>query len=205
MLLPKPSNAVERCVGEWLRDVDGSDLYFPPCSDVTGYSGFYTEEEIHGSGWQIGYTVKHDLAQGKRELAETIAKAPAAYCNYSMLMQKDYEDSLDNFGSVMAQNMGKGWNFDANGDVFKLFVGKYVTQARWAPHYAKSLGTDRARALERYRAVQRGRGVEHAGADDPQPGGAQRGARRRRHLLEPGGQVSLGPRVRFHLHLLAAQ
>ncbi len=88
-------------------------------------------------------------------MAETIAKAPAAYCNYSMLMQKDYEVSLDKFGSVMANNMGKGWNFDANEDVFKLFVGKDVTQARWAPHYDKSpcLGTFTATARERSSAT----------------------------------------------------
>lgn len=155
MLLQKPSNAVERCVGEWLRDFDGTDLYFPPCSDVADYPGFYTNEEIHGSGWQIGYTVKHDLAQGKSELAETIAKAPAAYCNYSMLMQKDYEASLDKFGSVMANNMGKGWNFDANNDVFKIYVGGDVTQATWAPDYAKSpcLGTFTATARERSSAT----------------------------------------------------
>jgi hypothetical protein len=155
ILLQKPSNAVESCVGEWFRDVDGTDLYFPPCSDVADYPGFYTEEEIHGSGWQIGYTVKHDLAQGKRELAETIAKAPAAYCNYSMLMQKDYEASLDKFGSVMANNMVKGWNFDTNDDFFKLYVGGDVTRARWAPDYAKSpcLGTFTATARERSSAT----------------------------------------------------
>lgn len=155
MLLQKPSNAVERCVGEWLRDFDGTDLYFPPCSDVADYPGFYTNEEIHGSGWQIGYTVKHDLAQGKRELAETIAKAPAAYCNYSMLMQKDYEASLDKFGSVMANNMGKGWNFDAKHEVFKLYVGGDVTRATWAPYYDRSpcLGTFTATARERSSAT----------------------------------------------------
>jgi hypothetical protein len=154
MLLQKPSNAVEKCVGQWIKDVDGSDLYFPPCSDVADYSGFYTEEEIHGSGWQIGYVVKHDLAQGKRELAETIAKAPAAYCNYSMLMQKDYEASLDKFGSVMANNMGKGWNFEYK-DVFKLFVGEDVTRAWWAPYYDIStcLGTFTATARERSSAT----------------------------------------------------
>jgi hypothetical protein len=155
MLLQKPSNAVEKCVGQWIKDVDGSDLYFPPCSDVADYSGFYTEEEIHGSGWQIGYVVKHDLAPGKRELAETIAKAPAAYCNYSMLMQEDYEASLDKFGSVMANNMGKGWNFEADTDVFKVFVGGDVTRAWWAPNYAKSpsLGTFTATARERSSAT----------------------------------------------------
>lgn len=154
MLLQKPSNAVEKCVGQWIKDVDGSDLYFPPCSDVADYSGFYTEEEIHGSGWQIGYVVKHDLAPGKRELAETIAKAPAAYCNYSMLMQEDYEASLDKFGSVMANNMGKGWNFEDK-DVFKVFVGGDVTRAWWAPNYAKSpsLGTFTATARERSSAT----------------------------------------------------
>jgi len=155
MLLQKPSNAVEKCVGQWIKDVDGSDLYFPLCSDVADYSGFYTEEEIHGSGWQIGYVVKHDLAPGKRELAETIAKAPAAYCNYCMLMQEDYEASLDKFGSVMANNMGKGWNFEAYTDVFKVFVGNDVTQARWAPNYARSpsLGTFTATARERSSAT----------------------------------------------------
>ena len=34
LLLQKPSNAVEKCVGQWIKDVDGGDLYFPPCSDV---------------------------------------------------------------------------------------------------------------------------------------------------------------------------
>jgi hypothetical protein len=152
MLLQKPSNAVEKCVGQWIKDVDGSDLYFPPCSDVADYSGFYTEEEIHGSGWQIGYVVKHDLAPGKRELAETIAKAPAAYCNYCMLTQNDYEASLSQFGKVMANNMGKGWNFEDK-DVFKVFVGGDVTRARW--DYAKSpcLGTFTATARERSSAT----------------------------------------------------
>lgn len=155
MLLQKPSNAVERCVGQWIKDVDGSDLYFPPCSDVAGYSGFYTNEEIHGSGWQIGYFVKHDLAPGKRELAEIIANAPAAYCNYSMLMQKDYEASRHKFGSVMVKNMGKGWNFDAKHDFFKLYVGGDVTRATWAPYYDRSpcLGTFTATARERSSAT----------------------------------------------------
>jgi hypothetical protein len=153
MLLQKPSNAVERCVGEWFRDVDGSDLYFPPCSDVADYSGFHTEEEIHGSGWQIGYVVKHDLAPGKRELAETIAKAPAAYCNYCMLMQEDYEASLSQFGKVMANNMGKGWNFEADTDVFKVFVGGDVTLAKWDYRVSPCLGTFTATARERSSAT----------------------------------------------------
>lgn len=147
-LQQKPSNTVERCVGEWLRDDDCTNFYFPAGDDVGKYSGFYTEEEIIGSGWQIGYVVKEDLSQGKRELAEAIAKAPAAYCNYVMLIEADYKAALPQFGSVMANNMGRGWNFDARKQVFKIYVGSNVSDAKWDYENSPCLGTFTGTARE---------------------------------------------------------
>lgn len=153
VLRQKPSNAVERCVGEWLRDDDGTDFYFPAGDDVGKYSGFYTEEEIDGSGWQIGYVVKKDLSPGKRELAEAIAKAPAAYCNYVMLIEADYMDALPQFGSVMANNMGRGWNFNPQEEVFKMYVGKDVPNATWDYATSPRLGTFTATPRKRSSAT----------------------------------------------------
>lgn len=147
-LRQKPSNAVERCVGEWLRDDDCTNFYFPAGDDVGKYSGFYTEDEILGSGWQIGYVVKKDLPQGKQELAEAIANAPAAYCNYVMLIEADYMAALPQFGSVMANNMRRGWNFKAKEEVFKMYVGSNVSDAKWDYENSPCLGAFTGTARE---------------------------------------------------------
>ncbi len=150
----KKSNAAEHCVGEWLTDdVENTDSFFPSWSDVADSAGFWTDVELCGGGWQIVYAVKDDLASEDRKLAETIAKAPAAHYNYSMLLQEDYKRSLHEFGSVMAKNMGKGLNFKAHEEFFKLYVGGDVTRARWDYTESPCLGTFTATASERSSAT----------------------------------------------------
>jgi len=154
-LLDKPAKDVGKSVGNWFKEPDGTNWYFPASFNVGEFPGFYTEVDIHGSGWQIGYIVKKNLDGEQRELAETIASAPAVYCNYCLLTQPDYEAAVPDIGTVLSRNGGKGWTLDPKDDVFKLYVGNNVRQDSWAPWYDSSpcLGTFTATAIERSSAT----------------------------------------------------